>query len=147
MEGGIEAGDLWKIGKLPGDGADGGEIVRLVQRRQWLELHQFGQHSLVEQDRAGIEQAAVDHPVAGGDDMDIVFVALQPLDQEAHPGRMVERSASGQPVLAQNLAVLVLADEVRRVPSPSIWPLPSSTGSTRAVAAIGGVLDAATSRR
>ena len=114
MEGGIEAGDLRQVGKLLGERADGGEVVRLVQRRQRLELPQLARCTCcVQPHRPGVEQAAVDHPVAGGDDVDVGLVALQPVDQEAHRRPHGRASSAGQSLLADHLAVLVLADEVR----------------------------------
>src|SRR4029450_1819118 len=85
MERGVEAGDLGQSRKLLGDRPDGREVVRLVQRRQRLELTQLLQHAIAYAYGARIKQASVHDAMAGGDDANVALVRLQPLDQEADP--------------------------------------------------------------
>ena len=59
-----------RSGSIAGDDADGGEVVRLVQRRQRLERGQPGEDGGVEQHRAVEVGAAVDDAVADGAELD-----------------------------------------------------------------------------
>ena len=43
MEAGVEAGDLQQSGAQPGDGADRGEIMGLMQWRQWAKRLECGE--------------------------------------------------------------------------------------------------------
>jgi len=43
MEAGVEAGDLQHSGAQPGDGADRGEIMGLMQWRQWAKRLERGE--------------------------------------------------------------------------------------------------------
>src|SRR6516162_605198 len=46
VEGGVEAGDLRDLRRSFHDRAHGGEVVGLMQWREWLQLGESGEHSL-----------------------------------------------------------------------------------------------------
>src|SRR5215470_7909467 len=64
MESGVEAGDLGYVRCNRSDGADGGDVMRLVQRRQRHQLLKTGYHPLIDDDRLGIVRSAVHDAVS-----------------------------------------------------------------------------------
>ena len=80
VEGGVETGDLHGVRKRALRGADAGQIVRLVQRRQRAELLQFRKPLRVEHDGFGERDAAMHHPVPDRGDRyaaDLLFEKLE----------------------------------------------------------------------
>ncbi len=67
VEGGVEAGDLRQLRMRLRQRADGGEVVRLVQRGERDQTVQLIQHGGGQQHRGGVADAAMNHPVTGGD--------------------------------------------------------------------------------
>jgi len=63
VEGGVEAGHLREVGIAGAQGADGGQGVGLVQRRERDERLEGRHHGLVQADRAREGAPAVHHPV------------------------------------------------------------------------------------
>ena len=63
VEGGIEAGHLRQVRLHRGNGADAGEIVRLVQGCERTERLELGEHSRIDPDRRGVVDPAMHHPV------------------------------------------------------------------------------------
>jgi hypothetical protein len=66
MKGRVEAGHLRQLGRDLGDGGYGREVVRLVQRRQRLQLCERSQHFGVHEDRSSVAGSAVDDTVSDG---------------------------------------------------------------------------------
>ena len=127
VERGIEAADLRQVGKGSARARMAARLCGWCSGASGSNCRNSLDDLFIQPHRAGIEQPAVDHAMTGGDDVDVGFVVLQPVDQEAHPLRVAE--AVGRPLLlAEDDAALVLADEAGG-PSPSICPLPSSSGS------------------
>ena len=71
MKGRIKTGDLRKLRPAFGDGAYGGEIVRLVRARQRRQAIERFDDLLVEDDRFVEMRPTVDDPVAGPDDRQV----------------------------------------------------------------------------
>src|SRR5262249_750219 len=88
MEGGVEAGDLRKIGRTGKDRTDRGQVVRLVQgckRNIPLELRE---HALVDQYWAVVLRTAVHDPMPDGDRFEVLRFA-QPSAADGERGRHV----------------------------------------------------------
>ena len=68
VEGGVEAGDLRDLRRSFHDRAHGGEVVGLMQWREWLQLGELGEHSFGHPHRSAVLDAPMDNPVAEGDD-------------------------------------------------------------------------------
>jgi hypothetical protein len=64
MEACVEARDLPNVGHALEQLRDAGQVVRLVQRRERLELAQVVEHARRDDDRRRIARAAVDDAVA-----------------------------------------------------------------------------------
>src|SRR5215475_9556145 len=64
MESRIEAGDLRRLRCDGSDGPDGGDVVRLVQRRERYQRLKTGHHLLIDNDRLGIDHSAVHNAVS-----------------------------------------------------------------------------------
>src|SRR5215813_569364 len=64
MEGRVEAGDLRHLRRDGSDSPDGGDVVRLVQRRERYQLLKMGHHLLIDNDRLGIDHSAVHDAVS-----------------------------------------------------------------------------------
>jgi hypothetical protein len=64
MEGGVETGHLRHVGPPFGDGANGQQIVRLMQRCERRELLEFGEYERLDAHRRCISAAAMHDPQA-----------------------------------------------------------------------------------
>jgi hypothetical protein len=89
MEGRVKAGDLRNLRRSVHDRANWGEVVRLMQRGEGLQLDEVIEHGLGHPDGSVIVDAAVDHPVA-----------------ESGHGPPLEQRASGRDDLARRSAVI-----------------------------------------
>ena len=83
VERGIEARDLGQLGPEPGDRADAGEIVRLVQRRERHERGQLLEHRWTHPHRPGVVDAAMHHPMADADQRRVTELLAQPAAEHA----------------------------------------------------------------
>src|SRR5215204_1142681 len=63
---GVEARDLWELGKSLSENSDRRQVVGLMQGRQRHELLEFFQDMLVDQHGRRERNTAVDDPVANG---------------------------------------------------------------------------------
>ena len=63
MHGGIEARDLRQVRSLGQQGADRREVVRLVQRHQWHELFELGDHPRIDTNRRSKLGTPMNDPV------------------------------------------------------------------------------------
>ena len=122
VEGGVEAGDLRQARVDRRDDADGGEVVRLVQRRQRLERGQAGEDVGVDAHRAVEVGAAVDDAVADGAELDAAE-AGEPAAQRLG-GRAAGRGARRRPSCGRRAGApsAPVARSRGRTPMPSIWP-------------------------
>src|SRR5690242_17900179 len=68
MKGGIEAGNLRHARCGGEDRANGGEVVRLMQRRQWAQRLQCAQHVAIQLYRRIEAHATMHHAVSDADD-------------------------------------------------------------------------------
>jgi hypothetical protein len=86
VEGGVEAGDLRQVGELVAKRPDGGEVVRLMVRRQRFERGQLTDN-LGRQPAVGRESgAAMDDTMAGAGERDALAALAQPTQQEGEGG-------------------------------------------------------------
>ena len=67
MEGRVEAGDLRYLRRGVHDRADGGEVVRLMQRCERLEFGEVVEHGLGHPHRRRVAETAVDHAMTEAD--------------------------------------------------------------------------------
>jgi hypothetical protein len=81
MECGVETGDLRQLRAKLRDDLDRLEVVGLVQRRQWAELPEFGNHFRLDSHGLRERLAAMHDPVAHGDELVAPAVALKEIDQ------------------------------------------------------------------
>ena len=83
MEGSVEKGDLGHVGRDSADGADSGELVRLVQRCERYQFLECGEHLVIDEHRRRIIQSAVDHAVADGGESGSLPHAGEPFMNDA----------------------------------------------------------------
>lgn len=92
VECGVETGDLRQVAVTRADGANGGEIVGLVQGRKRFQRAQALQHVGVDAHRFGEVGAAVNDTMADGDDGAETGLFVEPLQQ---PERQVLEALGG----------------------------------------------------
>ncbi len=88
MERGVEAGHLRYVGPDLHCAPNGGQIVRLVQRREVLERGELLQHLLVDKHRPGVVRPAVDDAMSDRPDADSLQ-AKQPILANGNCARQV----------------------------------------------------------
>ena len=88
MEAGVEAGDLRHVGQPLGDRVDGGQVVRLMERRQRRQLAQLVQDLRRDDRRPGESRAAVDDAMADAEHARAAVALAEPR------GERVERRAA-----------------------------------------------------
>ena len=114
MEGGVEAGHLRQVRTQLRNDVDGLEVVRLVQRRERVQLLERRDH--LRGDQHGLRElhAAVHDPVADRHELVVATALAQELDQVIDRAGVAELDALA-PVLRADLGALgVLGDEPRR---------------------------------
>ncbi len=89
VKGGVETGDLRRKGKDFARRVDAGHVVRLMQRRQRLQVSELFQHAFVDDRRRGIVHASVHDSVADGLDRDLRERFLEPFEDLLDAGRVV----------------------------------------------------------
>ena len=82
MEGGIETGDLRQIRRCRRHRADGGEIVRLMMRRQSGKGLEFEHQLGCNQRRCPAVRTAMDHPVPYADKRQTTGILIDPFQRE-----------------------------------------------------------------
>ena len=123
VEGGVEAGDLRHgPGRSPSTRRIGGEVVRLVQRRQRLERGEPGEDVGVDQHGAVEVGAAVHDAVADGAELDAAEAvrASRGSPRWRRAGR--GRSAASQVRSTRTAPSAPVARRRGWTPMPSIWP-------------------------
>lgn len=123
VEGRVEADDLRKIGVDPGNGADSGEIVGLVERRERAKRLQGVEQDRVDPLRRGKAGAAVNDPVADRDDLPVTKMVRGPCKQIFEQIGMGQRRPSGQ---SRSIRTSPSTERMRRagaIPIFSILPL------------------------
>src|SRR5262249_56806707 len=94
MEGGVEAGDLRKIGKTGKDRTDRGQVVRLVQGRERNIALELREDALVDQYRPIELRTAVYDPMADRDRLEVLRLtqpAARDGERRRHVGHIVRR--------------------------------------------------------
>ncbi|MNZ43896.1 hypothetical protein D3C78_615100 [compost metagenome] len=114
MEGGVEAGHLGQLRRPLGDGADRRQVVRLVQRGERVEAGEPLQYPAVHPGRPGELLAAVDHPVAHGDQLVFLEEAAQELHQVQGCAGVAELAVFAPALLGEDGARRIAGDEMRR---------------------------------
>ena len=122
MKGRVEAGDLRQL-RLPlQQGADGAEIVRLMERRERREGLEPLENGIVDEDRGAIVGAAMNHAMTDRDGQASDLCA-QELHDLAECCRHVAASAAGQVLSMRTSPFAPLATRCGWTPMPSICPL------------------------
>src|SRR5690242_16624509 len=82
MKAGVEARDLRDVGKVLGDGVDGGKVMRLVQRREGNQSAQVLQYFRRDERRSRIARATVDDPMADAQHLRAAVTRAQPRGED-----------------------------------------------------------------
>ena len=90
MEGRVEAGDLRYLRRGLHDRADGGEVVRLMQRRERREFGEIIENGFGHPHGRGVVETAVDDAMTEGDDRLFLQQRAPGLNDLAHGGVVVE---------------------------------------------------------
>ena len=92
MERRVETGNLWECGRQRGDGADGRDVVGLMQRRERHQRFEGGDNLVVHADRRCISRTAVDDTVPHREQLDR-WVFREALQQERGGAMVAQRFA------------------------------------------------------
>ena len=117
MESGVETRDLRHLRRSLPDGVYRGKVMRLMKRRQGLEIRQIGQHVRRHPDGAIVTHAAMHHPVPDADDRGS-------RDERGYDGKDLTRSrlvikTRRRPGVRLDDVALRIADlQARRDPNP-----------------------------
>ena len=126
MECGVEAGDLGKAGLCFRDGGDGGQVVRLMQRRQRAQALQLQQQRVVHQ-RGPSPVPAMHDTVADDLDPGAVQVLLHPGEQRRQhrlmPGTADMRCIQRRPRRILGRKVLLVIDRLHLTPQDRPQPI------------------------
>ena len=115
VERGIEAGDLRQVGLDCGDGADAGEIVRLMQRRQRdRALPAWRAHAGSTRTGAAIVDAAMHYPMTDAEQVGVAEVLAQPVADHAEELGMARAAIVGPAPVDQEPTFGVLGNQARR---------------------------------
>ena len=93
VKGGIEAGDLGKVRRQGCNGADRGQIVRLVERRKRAERVEFGEKVGIDAARCGETHPAMHDAVPDRDHFPAFEVIDGPVEQILEEFRMRQAGA------------------------------------------------------
>ena len=146
VEGGVEAGDLRKVGRACAERMDRREVVGLMQRRQRRVALEVREHLVVDHDRLVVSRSAMNDPMADGDRLELLRRA-QPGSRDLQRGRNVVHLRSERRTRSISCALSAASARSRgRVPMPSTCPLIRRRGSTPAIGAKDLELDAGRAR-
>jgi len=109
VEGGIETGDLRHVGQQGLQGADAGDVVRLVQRGEGDEAGQVAEYGFIDDGRLRVALAAVHDAMADGDDLPAGVRGHEPLEQGVEGDVMADLFA-GDGLVGNLLAGAVFGD-------------------------------------
>src|SRR6516225_3015323 len=91
MEGGVETGNLRQVRANRAQCTNGRQVVRLVKWRQGHKAVEPRQHLVADEDRGTERVAAMDDPVAGGDQTARTAMALDPREEIGEKRLVSER--------------------------------------------------------
>lgn len=118
MKGGVEAGNLWQIGRAGQDGSDRRDVVRLMQRRERNQRFQRTQYVRIDPHRSDVALTAVHHPVSDRLDAVPLETRRQGLEQGSHGVCVAERCVVRPVFRLQGSAGPVLDEKTRGSTEP-----------------------------
>ena len=105
VKGGIEASDLGKVWRQRGNGADRGQIVRLMERRERAERVELGEEGGIDTARRGETHPAMHDAVPDRDHFPAFEVIDGPIEQILEEFRVRQASALFPCALGKDTAI------------------------------------------
>ena len=119
VKGGVEAGDLRQCRMEFCNCRDGGEMMRLMQRRQWDEAGQFGDHLGIDTHRPLVARPAMHDAVPGRDQLVVREIAV-PSQRRSAASASSWVVPSAQILVDQRRSGAVLGGEMSPVPESCV---------------------------
>lgn len=113
VECGVEAGHLGEFGRARRDRPDGGEIVRLVQRRERHQPFERVEHRRAHPHRRREFESPVDHAMAGSHQALPAQPLPEPVEQKTHGALVAGLHCATQVALGERGAAGVTRGEAR----------------------------------
>ena len=113
VKGGVEASHLWHLGHTFQDGADGLQVVRLVQRRQGNEFVQVGKNLLGYPHWIRVLHSPMDHAMAHAGQAHLIGQTEQESSQMLQRSLMAQLDSFAPGFFGDDLAAGILGDESR----------------------------------